>query len=154
MVRKAVVLGLIAVLALSLAGMAAAGPGKGGFRDGMRGDPTAWAKRIQDLQLTDEQLSQIRTIQTSEFEKTQGLRTSLAQKMHELRMLYWQKNPDQNAITAKRNEISEIQKQLAAIAQETRDKMNKVLTQEQLAKIGQQYGFGLGPRGKFGMRMR
>ncbi|NPV69935.1 MAG: hypothetical protein HPY55_04685 [Firmicutes bacterium] len=123
------------------------GAGKGGF-----GQPgQAVANMIKELDLTDEQISQVRKIQAETFEKMQALQTSMSQKMFELKDLYWQKEPDQNAITAKQTEITELRKQMSTIQQQVQDQMKNVLTEEQQDKLAQLRGAGRGKRG--GRRM-
>lgn len=156
---KSVVGLLVALLIIGVAGAALAAPFGGSRMRGMgagldtRPDPRA------ELNLTDDQLAKIQAIQNECFEKTQSLRLTLMQKMHELRTLGWQKSPDKAVVDAKKAEVEQLQKQMNAISEEFRNKMNSVLTEEQLAKLGAQRGFGptgfgQGRGNGFGMRAR
>ena len=150
MVRKAVIFGLVAVVLVAAAGVAAASPWGAGFRGfgPAKGPMPACGNLVQELNLTDEQLARIREIEAAAFEKLQGLRSQMFRKMFELRSLYWQKSPDQAAIEAKRAELNELREQINAIQKQMRDDLKAVLTEEQLAKIGQMRGPGRG-KGKF-----
>ncbi len=124
------------------------GCGFGGRGKGGAGVPgQGIANMIKELNLTDDQLAQIRKIEADAFAKVQGLQSSMSQKMFELRNLYWQKEPDQNAITAKSAEITELRKQMSAIHQQVQADMKNVLTQEQQDKLSQMRGAGRGKRG-------
>ncbi|MBC7339507.1 MAG: Spy/CpxP family protein refolding chaperone [Firmicutes bacterium] len=146
--RKLVLVGLVALMVVGVVGVAAAAPWGGGFgRRGAAANPAAGATIVQDLNLTDEQVSKIQEIQASAYEKLREIRDALFQKMYELRSLYWQKNPDQQAIAAKQSEVNALRQQMYAVTQEVREQMNSVLTEEQLAKLGQIRGFGCGRHG-------
>lgn len=71
-----------------------------------------------------------------------GVQDALFQKMFELRSLLWQKNPDQNAIAAKQDEIRKLRQQMYEIQQRVREQMKNVLTQDQLNKLEQAKGCG------------
>lgn len=152
--KKLIALALAVVLVLGVAGVAAASPwGFGSGRGPRGGDPAACAKAIADLNLTDEQVRKIQEIQTSAFEQLKGIQDALFQKMFELRSLLWQKNPDENAIAAKQDEVRKLRQQMYEIQQKMREQMNSVLTQDQLNKLNQArgcgHGHGRGQRGGF-----
>lgn len=145
------VLGLAAVMVLGVVGVAAAAPWGAGFGRGVAGsNPTACATVIGDLNLTDEQVSKIQEIQAAAFEKLRSIGDALFQKMFELRSLYWQKNPDQEAIAAKQSEVNELRQQMSEIRQQVHEQMTGVLTQEQLSKLGRARGFEPGRHGRGG----
>jgi len=152
----------------SSTGLRMPGPGmRGGFafcpRGGMREKPAPdGAGRVQDvksygarlseeLNLTDQQLATLRKLQADYFTQVAPLNTQLMQKSNELRLMQWQKTLDTAAMTAKREEIKSIQGQIQNLSSQLRDKMNAVLTQEQLAALGTKAGFR-GPRPGFGFR--
>lgn len=129
MKRKALLLTLVLALALGVVGVAYAGPrGSGGSG--------RIEKAVEDLGLTDQQLSQLRSIHQETYDKTRDLRIRLMDAMFSLRQLKLQRNPDQAAIDAKVKEVDEIRAKLQEFAQDARQQVESILTQEQKDKIG------------------
>jgi Spy/CpxP family protein refolding chaperone len=100
------------------------------------------ARLAEQLNLTDQQLAALQKLQAGYFAQVAPLNTQLVQKNNELRLMQWQKNPDAAAVTAKLQEIKAIQQQIQELEKKLKEQMNAVLTQEQLAAIGQKAGFG------------
>lgn len=112
-----------------------------------------WRSPLQDLNLTDDQLSKLRELRTEFFNKTQEIRSELQKKMFELSNLYLSNNPDQSQIEAKRAEIEKLQNQLNEMRKESSQELSSILTKEQLAQIAGERLFGMGMgfgRGKHG----
>ncbi len=150
--RLAVLLMVTVVLVMGIAQVASAS-GWGGGMFGMRGggpqlSADNWQSPAAFLGLTDEQSKQIKKIQQDAYNNSQDLRSRLQKAMFDLRQLRWDKNPDQDKLNAAINEVNNLRSQMYDQGQKNREQMTSVLTQEQLAKIGQQ-GFG-GGRGGFG----
>lgn len=103
-----------------------------------------WQSLITQLNATDKQLSEWRALRSEFFEQTQDLRNRLQKARFELSNLYLQKNPDQAQIQAKQAEIQQLCNQLQQKKNEEQQKMSQIFTKEQLDKIGQNRGFGLG----------
>lgn len=148
--RKALVLAIATALALGVFGVAHAG----GWGLGVS-EINGWGrgtgkieKAVEELGLTDQQLAEIRSIQQEMYSRSRDLRIKLMDAMFELRQLKFQKNPDQSAVEAKQKEISDIRSQLQQIAQDARQKMESVLTQEQKDKIQSLRGFRPGCSGR------
>lgn len=104
---------------------------------------------LEELELTDEQRSQIETLRTEMEEETKELRDQLRDAMHELRDLKTADNPDQEAVKAKMENIKELQAQLEKITQEYQEQFTSILTSEQLEKVKSMPGFGIRGAGKF-----
>ncbi len=151
MKKKAVllILSLTLLLVFGVAQVALAGGwGRGG--DGPRALSSAnWTSMADALGLTDEQAAKIQELQKNMHERTQALRDQLRESMFALRQLRWQKNVDQATVEARIQEINNLRSQLYNEMQTTRQQMQSVLTQEQLAKMGSMCGFG-GRHGKMG----
>jgi len=108
------------------------------------------ARLAEELNLTDQQLATLQKLQSDYFAQVAPLNTQLMQKSNELRLMQWQKSPDTAAMTAKRQEIKSIQQQIQDLSAKLKEQMNAVLTQDQLAALGQKAGMR-GPG--FGFRM-
>ncbi|MDN5347857.1 MAG: hypothetical protein PWP65_1421 [Clostridia bacterium] len=144
--KKLLLLTLTLVLVLGAVHVAWAAPWGFGRFGGVNG-----TSPVQELGLTDQQVTQIQDLQQKMYEKTRDLRIKLMDAMFSLRQLRWQKDPDQAAIDAKIKEINDLRAQLQQATQEFRQQMDSVLTPEQKSKIESRRGFG-GPRGGKGMR--
>ena len=155
--KLAVLLVVTMVLVLGVAQVASAGWGGGMF--GMWGGSPPqlsadnWQSPATFLGLTDEQSEQLKKIQQDTYNSTQDLRTKLQKAMFELRQMGWEKNPDQSKLDAAISEVNNLRSQMYDQAQKNRNQMTSTLTQEQLAKIGQQ-GFGRGMGMGMGMGHR
>lgn len=138
--KKFLTIATILILVLGIAGAAFAAT-SGGTSSG-----TAKQRRapLQNLNLTDEQLSKLRDLRTDFFNKTQGIRNELQKKMLELSNLYLSNNPDQAQIDAKRAEIEKLQNQLGEMRKESSQELSKILNDEQLAQIAADRFLGIG----------
>lgn len=138
--KKNILVGMVAVLALLLVASAAMawGPGYGrGQGYGLRyGRPLAPS-------LTTEQSSTIQAIQQATFQDTAPLREQLFAKREELRNLWLSQNPDQASIAALQKEMLNIRAQLQEKSTNARLEIRQVLTPEQQAQCAA-YGPGMG----------
>jgi len=134
-------LGMPRGFALPRMGGKGAGPAPGASKDAT-GVTSYGARLAEQLKLTDEQLAALQKLQANYFTQVAPLNTQLMQKSNELRLMQWQKSPDTAAMTAKREEIKTIQQQIQDLSTKLKEQMNAVLTQEQLAAIGEKAGFG------------
>jgi len=141
-VKKAVIAGLVLVFALGLMGPALAKGAKGVEHGAWFGgcigrDPVASADVIAGLGLTDDQVASIQSIQQTAFDKLRNLQEAMWNVQQELRTMLWQKSPDKTAISAKREELSQLRQQMNDVMRELRDQMRNILTEEQINKLQQ-----------------
>jgi Spy/CpxP family protein refolding chaperone len=152
MTKKWFVVAVTGLLVLGIAVVAVAAPG-GRFGIGA-GSPAAgtqnWAPPFTQLDLTEEQYAKLRDIENKYFEKMQTLRNEISRKALELRNLYLQKNPDENAIEEKQKEISDLREQMWQLRQDKFNEANNVFTKEQLDKLNSLRGQGFGRGCGFG----
>ncbi|MGB9791208.1 MAG: Spy/CpxP family protein refolding chaperone [Thermacetogeniaceae bacterium] len=145
--KKFLTIATILILALGIAGAAFAAT-SGGTSSATTNNQ--WRSPLQDLNLTDDQLSKLRELRTDFFNKTQEIRNELQKKMFELSNLYLSNNPDQTQIEAKRAEIENLQNKLYEMRKQSSQELSSILTKEQLAQIagdrllGMGMGFGRG----------
>ncbi|MEW6245024.1 MAG: Spy/CpxP family protein refolding chaperone [Bacillota bacterium] len=133
--RNLLIIGLVSVMVLGATGLALAAPWGGlGRGDKMLGTEDCV---IADLNLSDEQVSQIQEIHSSAFERLSSIRNALFEKMFELRNMRWQKQPDAKAAEALQAEITTLREQMKQVQQEMLEARNSVLTEEQLEKLSQ-----------------
>lgn len=158
--RTIVIAALVAVTVFSVAGVALASPwmtriggawpgGLGGLRKAIK-DGTTFTPPAKVLGLTDEQAAQIQEIQSRATAEIQAISVDLLAKQAELRSLLWQKDPDQSVLTAKFEEITALNQQIADVAAKAREDFLAVLTPEQQAKYNETPGLGRGFRCKAG----
>jgi Spy/CpxP family protein refolding chaperone len=143
-----VVLTVLAALVVGAAGFASAGAWFAGpaARLGENApdrSPAARVEAISGLNLTDEQYAGIRGIMTASFERMTAFHSLMAQKMQELRLMYWQKTPDMTAIEAKHAEMEQLREQ-ARDQQNMHDQILELLDDEQKEAFEQMRGFGMG----------
>lgn len=145
--KKSILIGMVAVLALALVASAtmAWGPGYGrGAGYGSRyGNPP-----ISDL--TTEQATKIQAIREAQFKDIAPLQQQLFAKKMELRGLWLSQNPDQAKINVLQKDILNISAKLQEKATNARFEMRKVLTPEQQAQLtayGPGMGYGMGRKG-------
>ncbi|MGE5579410.1 MAG: Spy/CpxP family protein refolding chaperone [Bacillota bacterium] len=151
--RKTVLIVAAVTLAVfSVAGVALASPwgeeiraarlgGLAGLRRAIR-EGTAFTPPAQALDLTDEQVEQVQEILSRAAAESQAIETKIMEKKAELRLLLWQKNPDQADLEAIYEEIAELRQQLAEVASEARDEVRALLTPEQQEKLPEVPGIG------------
>lgn len=107
---------------------------------------------VEELGLTDEQVSKIKELQREMYEKTKDLRQKLQDAMFELRQLKAEKDPDQAALDAKAKEVNDLRAQLQKATQEFQQKFESIFTPEQLEKAKSMRGFFDGWGGRHGMK--
>lgn len=130
--KRISVIGIVTVLLLALATnfVMAAGPciGKGG-KSGKGGDC------LVDLDLSYEQQEKILEIRQRYTREIQPICHDLQKKRLELKKLWGAKNPSQNAIIAKRQQMVADQVKLQFKKRAVQEEIKKVLTPEQLKKF-------------------
>lgn len=154
--KKLIAVAVLTALVVGAAGFASAGswarerPAK----TGAVCDPGARLDAIAALNLTDEQLASIRGFMTASFERTSTLQRTLAEKMHELRLMYWQKEPDRAGIEAKQAEVAQLREQMRE-GPKVHEQILEILSDEQKEAFEQLRGlcFGGGRRMPRMMRM-
>ena len=107
-----------------------------------------WQSPLAALGLSDQQSSQLQTLQKSMYDKTKDIRTQLLDDMFSLRQLELQKNVDQSAVNSKINEINNLRTQMYNNGQQARQQLQSILTPDQLDKLGS----GIGPAFRGGGR--
>jgi Spy/CpxP family protein refolding chaperone len=152
--KKTFVIGFGLVLGLALVATIALawGPGFGpGFGRGF-GGPANGVPPIPDL--TADQSAQIQALRDGFLKEIEPFRKELYTKQTELRSIWSTPNPDRAAVTAKQEEIMDLQSRMQEEATSLGLEMRKVLTSEQLAQLpafnqGAEFGpgAGFGPRG-------
>lgn len=150
---------VIGALLVGAAGFAFAGPWGFGPR-GAECDPAERIEAIAGLNLTDEQYAGIRGFLSDSFERMTALRTTMSQKMHELQLMYWQKNPDRDAITAKHEELTQLREQMRE-QPNVQEQIVGILDEDQKAAFeqvrgvagfrGRHHGPGMGRMGRKGI---
>ena len=152
MKKKAAFIVVALLLVFGIVQIAAAsgmGIGWGGGPRVLSGDN--WVSPVKALNLTDDQINKMREIEKNTYQQTRDLRIKLQDKMYELSQLQMQKNPDKAQIDAKIKEINELRSKLSDIHQQSREKWQSLLTQEQLAQLAKtRGGCGMGPGGMGG----
>jgi len=113
------------------------GPG-GGW--GTCGDPAQ-----SRLNLTAEQKAKIDDLRLSYLKETKSLQDKMQSKRGDLRLLWLEKNPDQEKIAATQKEIRSLRDQLQDKRTAYRLEVNKVLTPEQQAQLRSACPGGFGP---------
>ncbi|MGE5485947.1 MAG: Spy/CpxP family protein refolding chaperone [Ignavibacteriales bacterium] len=164
--RKRLVWAALAlVIIVGIAGVAAAAPaagqlagfgrawcGMGGFGGMGKGGAgqlgQGAASLIEKVNLTDEQIERIREINAGAFERIQALQASMSQKVFELQNLCWQRDPDEDAIAAKRDEITALREQMSEIREQMQGDLENILTEEQQEALSQLKGAVRGRRGR------
>ena len=136
---------LFAIFLFSLAFGDDWGRGHVGGPPGKEGDITT----IPDLELTDEQILQIRTLREAYLRDVKPLQEKINTKRKELKALWLKTTLDQDKITALQTEIAKMRDMIQDKMIDYRRKIFKIMTPEQqnrLETIGQQRGFRPGPR--------
>lgn len=109
-----------------------------------------------DLNLSAEQSGKLQTQRETYLKEVTPLQNQLFGKKAELRLLWGTQNPDRAEITAKQNEIFDLERQVQEKATSYRLDCRSILTPEQQAQMtafgpgcgrGRGYGGGHGPRG-------
>lgn len=93
-----------------------------------------WIPLVQKLNLSGQQVKQLKEINLSTYQSTKALRIKLLDTKFELRQLGIE-GTDKAAIDAKTKEINDLKAQIQKIHQEKRQKVQSILTPEQLSKL-------------------
>jgi Spy/CpxP family protein refolding chaperone len=152
--RKTIIaLGLAALMVLGVAYAFAQGPGFGpGHRPG-------WGQEKWSS-LTPEQQTKLQELRQKFNDETTQLRGAILTKRLELRSLWSNPKADPKAILSKENELTALQDQLRDKAIHFKVEARAILTPEQIAQFGSEwgrgsgfgrghmmgYGYGMGPR--------
>lgn len=135
MVKKIMVFSLVAILIFGVAAVAAAAPvtclefGK---------------SPITQLDLTDEQYSKLQALHKEHYEERQALMSQMRDIKFDLKSLYLQKDPDEQAIEAQQNKAEELREQIIELRDKQHNEVNNILTEEQQEKLEELRGQGLG----------
>ena len=151
MKKKMGVLTMVLLLIFGIAQIASAagfGMGGGGGPRMLSGDN--WGSPVDTLNLTDQQISKMQEIQKNTYDKTRDLKIKLMDSRFQLRQLQLQKNLDKAQIDTRINEINDLRSELYGITQKNREQCQSLLTQEQLAQMAKNRGFGMGAKGGMG----
>jgi len=106
---------------------------------------------MEALNLTEQQMTQMRQINQDTYNQTRELRIKLMDSMHELKQMQLQQNPDKTKMEAKIQEIKQLRDKIQSIHQEKREKCRSLLTQEQRNQMNQFRGkMGGGFKGGYG----
>ncbi len=157
MKKTIVTLGLVAVLLAGGTYAYSQGPGFGpGPGPGPhRGDRPHWGKGDfgSALNLTPEQKDKIGELRKRFKEENAQLIGTMVTKKIEIQSLWSNPNADPTAIQAKEKEMRALQNEMRDKAVQMRLEARKILTPEQIARLGQGRGFGrCGGRGGFRQR--
>jgi Spy/CpxP family protein refolding chaperone len=154
MKKKLIVLGLVAMMVLSVTYVYARGPGYG---PGFKGED--W----KGLSLTAEQKTKFHELRQKFNEETAQLRGALLTKRLELKSLWTNPKADSKTIMDKEKEVRNLQNQMKDKMIQLRLEARNFLTPEQIAEIGSRGGMGPGfgrdqrmghgPRGGYGYGM-
>jgi Spy/CpxP family protein refolding chaperone len=153
-------IGMTVLMSLLIVGLASAafswggGPGNCGRGPGYGPAAGGGMGPFAKLNLTPEQTEKISTMQQAQFKETKPLRDKIFAKRGDLKLLWLEKNPDQEKILA-------TQKELRSLRDQMQDKMTvhrlavlKILTPEQQSKMQSYMGRGMGPGMGHGMGFR
>lgn len=150
MMKKLILLAL-AVAILIHSSLALAGPR--GWGHGMAPGHGSSAYGIANLKLTEEQSAKLQTLREDYLKEVTPLHNRMISLRSELRLLWSDAGPDREKITARQNEISELQRRIDEKATQHRLEMQELLTPEQRSRM-----IGSGPMGGWdrgpGERMR
>lgn len=133
------------------------GPGRGHARGVCAGGPDCERdiQAIPELGLTAEQTAKIQDLREAHLKDIKPLRDKMFSKRGELRLLWLQKAPDREKITAVQKEIGSLRDQMQEKMTSHRLDMLNVLTPEQRTKVqaraaGKGFGPGMGGHGAGG----
>jgi Spy/CpxP family protein refolding chaperone len=108
------------------------GPGMG---QGMMGPGMGQGMMAPDLELSDEQRSQINKIRTDARKKQLDLAKQMRSEQRKLQALYDTDKPDREAIRAQRKKIQDLQLQVMQNHMTAHNEMDDVLTDEQREQL-------------------
>jgi Spy/CpxP family protein refolding chaperone len=136
---------LFAIFLFSLAFADDWGRGRGGGPPGKEGDITT----ISDLELTDEQIIQIKALRKAHLTDVKPQQDKISKKRKELKNRWLEISPDQDKITSLQIEIEKLRDMMQDKMIDYRRAIFRIMTPEQQHKldaIGRQRGFSPGPR--------
>lgn len=139
--RHSRILLIVAALVL-VASWAVAGPCGGWGGHGINPGYGMPSQSIPDL--TPEQSQKLQELRQSYFNEIGPLQNQMFSKRAEMRMLWSKTNPDAAKITAKQQELQQLESQMREKATYHQLELRKILTPEQLAQMP---GMGYGMRG-------
>jgi Spy/CpxP family protein refolding chaperone len=142
---------LLSVVALT-ASVYAIGPGWGRGH-GMGQYDCADITSMPGINLTDEQTAKINALRSSHLKDIKPIQDKMFSKRGDLRLLWLEKNPDQDKITATQKEIRALRDQMQDKKTSYRIAILNILTPEQQEKVKSGRmgrGFGPGMRGGIG----
>ncbi len=143
MKRKIVLLGLVAVMLLSVTYVYAQGQGMGpGMGPGHRGSHEFWGSG-RDYSLTPDQKAKLQELRRKFGEENAKLIGAMVAKKIELKSLWTDPKADPNAILQKERELRDLQNQLKDKGIQMKLEARKFLTPEQIENW--RPGFGMGP---------
>lgn len=129
---------MVGAALLAMSGLAiAAGPGFG------RGNNPNCPGGVDQLNLTDEQKTNMNELREKTWKNTVPLRNEMQAKRLELQTLWTNPNPDKNEILAKQKEMNDLRNKLQARMTDSRLEARKYLTPEQAAQVAT-HGPGMG----------
>jgi Spy/CpxP family protein refolding chaperone len=135
MKKKLIVLGLVAMMLLSVTYVYARGPGYG---------PGSAGEDWKGLSLTPEQKTKFQELRQKFDGETAQLRGNILTKRLELRSLWADPKADAKAITDKEKELRDLQNQIKDKMVQFRLEARKFLTPEQISEFGSRGGMGRG----------
>ena len=152
------ILGMLAVMALTSAvfafaqdGQAGSAPGQAGGGPGWQNGHGGYGRMATELNLTKDQQDQLVVLRKQQREELKPLRDQMYQKRQEMRSLYTDPAANDATIIAKQKELNALRQQMQDKAVQFRLEQRKIFTPEQLAKLRDMpIGHGRGSRGGFG----
>ena len=143
--KKIILLGLVAVMLLSVTYVYAQGYGMGpGMGPGHRGMHESWGTG-KDYSLTPDQKAKLQELRRKFGEENAKLIGAMVAKRIELRSLWTDPKADPKAILDKERELRDLQNQLRDKAVQMRLEARKFLTPEQIENWRPGLGMGMGP---------
>jgi Spy/CpxP family protein refolding chaperone len=109
-----------------------------------------WTRYAKDLNLTTDQTASIKALQDAHLKDVKPLQDKMFAKRGDLRLLWLEKNPNQDKIVTLQREIRALRDQLDDKRTELQFSITKVLTPEQREKMQTGFrgrGAGFGPMG-------
>jgi len=143
--RKIILLGMVAVMLLSVTYVYAQGQGMGpGMGPGHRGMHESWGP-ARDYPLTPDQKAKFQELRRKFRDENAKLIGAMVTKRLELRSLWTDPKADPKAILDKERELRDLQNQLKDKAVQMRLEARKFLTPEQIENWRPGRGMGMGP---------
>ncbi len=145
--RKIVLLGLVAVMLLSVTYVYAQGQGMGpgpGMGPGHKGMHESWGAG-REYSLTPDQKAKFLELRRKFGEENAKLIGAMVTKRIELRSLWTDPKADPNAILQKEKELRDLQNQMKDKAVQMKLEARKFLTPEQIENWRPGWGMGMGP---------